>query len=309
MYIYKTRNKINNKLYVGQTRRTFSKTKNYYGSGKLLKRSIIKYGIENFEKTILEFCFNFGTLNKTEVYWIDKYNTQFPNGYNLSIGGEGCAGMPGRIVSVETREKLSKAHKGKQIGENNPFYGKKHSEETKMKMREAALNRTDEWKMKIRTAVTGYKHSDQAKRNMSKAQQNRPPVSEETRRKLSIANTGKTHSEETKKKISIAKQNVSIETRRKISIGNKGKKYSEETKRKMRESAKNRPPVSKETRLKLGKIHKNKVVSDETKKKMSISHMGYKQKIVKCPYCDKSGGISAMKRCHFENCKIGNSND
>lgn len=51
--------------------------------------------------------------------------------------------------------------------------------------------------------------------------------SEETRRKLSIANLGKRHSDETKNRISIAKKNQSEETRRKISIANKGKRLSE----------------------------------------------------------------------------------
>jgi hypothetical protein len=30
---------------------------------------------------------------------------------------------------------------------------------------------------------------------------------------------------------------------------------------------------------------------------------GDKQKVIICPYCEKSGGISNMKRWHFENCK------
>jgi len=41
-----------------------------------------------------------------------------------------------RIVSKETCKKISKKLKGKYLGSNNPFYGKKHSEETKNKLRE-----------------------------------------------------------------------------------------------------------------------------------------------------------------------------
>lgn len=36
---------------------------------------------------------------------------------------------------------------------------------------------------------------------------------------------------------------------------------------------------------------------------MKESALGRKQKIVICPYCDKEGGISAMKHHHFDNCK------
>ena len=43
----------------------------------------------------------------------------------------------GKHHSEETRKKLSDAHKGKQVGENNPFYGKHHSEESKKKMSDA----------------------------------------------------------------------------------------------------------------------------------------------------------------------------
>ncbi len=27
------------------------------------------------------------------------------------------------------------------------------------------------------------------------------------------------------------------------------------------------------------------------------------KKLIKCPYCEKTGGIKGMKRWHFENCK------
>jgi hypothetical protein len=54
--IYKTTNLINGKIYVGK--RVFNSEKfmktNYYGSGTLLKLSIIKYGLENFDRIILE---------------------------------------------------------------------------------------------------------------------------------------------------------------------------------------------------------------------------------------------------------------
>jgi group I intron endonuclease len=30
---------------------------------------------------------------------------------------------------------------------------------------------------------------------------------------------------------------------------------------------------------------------------------GFKHKIVECPYCNKTGGLSAMKKYHFDNCK------
>ena len=36
----------------------------------------------------------------------------------------------------------------------------------------------------------------------------------------------------------------------------------------------------------------------------------WKSKLVRCPHCEKSGGETAMKRHHFDNCKLkGSSND
>ena len=43
---------------------------------------------------------------------------------------------------------------------------------------------------------------------------------------------------------------------------------------------------------------------ETTKQKMSASHLGTKYKIVTCPVCNATGGESAMKRWHFDNCKF-----
>ena len=79
-------------------------------------------------------------LNQMEIYYIKKYNPQF----NFTEGGDGVSGFR---HSEETREKISKAKKGKprpeetrkKISENNARYweGKTHSEETRKKMSEA----------------------------------------------------------------------------------------------------------------------------------------------------------------------------
>lgn len=50
----------------------------------MLYNAINKYGEENFEMEILEWCRNY---NEREVYWIKKLNTLSPNGYNISEGG------------------------------------------------------------------------------------------------------------------------------------------------------------------------------------------------------------------------------
>lgn len=87
MYVYKIINKINGRWYIGKHNGT---DPNYMGSGKLLKRAIAKYGLENFEKVILESCSSEKQLNEREIHWIAVTNaTEDPNSYNLAQGGSG----------------------------------------------------------------------------------------------------------------------------------------------------------------------------------------------------------------------------
>jgi group I intron endonuclease len=136
MIIYEIRNKINNKIYIGQyTRNDFN---SYWGSGKIVKSAIKKYGISNFDKTILEVCTSKEELDIRERYWI-KEKDSINNGYNLTDGGTG--GDTSRFInySDEWREKqrinakqywenLSaeerKERSSKVSGENNGMYGK-----------------------------------------------------------------------------------------------------------------------------------------------------------------------------------------
>ena len=87
MYIYKTTNTINGKLYIGQHKTNFNRTGRYIGSGTLLTKAIKKYGKANFTCEILCYADNIDTLNTLEIFWIKELNTLSPNGYNLSPGG------------------------------------------------------------------------------------------------------------------------------------------------------------------------------------------------------------------------------
>jgi group I intron endonuclease len=85
MIIYKTTNLINGKYYVGKDEKN---NPEYLGSGKILKQSISKHGIEKFKKEILEYCTNKDELKEREIYWINTLSAT-TLGYNITEGGSG----------------------------------------------------------------------------------------------------------------------------------------------------------------------------------------------------------------------------
>lgn len=93
--IYKIQNKINSKVYIGQSiniEKRWNKHKSAsqdvldHSYETHLYRSFRKYGIENFDFSIIEEC-PIAELNQKERYWIQKYNSFF-KGYNLTLGGD-----------------------------------------------------------------------------------------------------------------------------------------------------------------------------------------------------------------------------
>jgi len=143
--------------------------------------------------------------------------------------------------------------------------GVKHSEETRKKMSEASRNISEETRKKRSVALTGRKHTEQSKRKISEAKRN---ISEETRKKISEAAKDRMSSKEARKKISeaLTGRKLSQETKKKISQANIGKKLSEEHKKKLSEVNKN---MSEETKQKLRKANIGKKLSEEHKKKLS----------------------------------------
>lgn len=152
-YIYITTNLINNKIYIGQHVFPYFDLK-YKGSGTILKKAFKKYGWDNFKCEIIEWCNSYEELNDREAYWIEEKDATNPKvGYNIALGGNNAPlaestkkklseyfkylasitpnyGGKGRIVSEETRKKISKANKG-----NPGFWKGKHlPKETREKL-------------------------------------------------------------------------------------------------------------------------------------------------------------------------------
>lgn len=107
MVIYLATNKIDGKRYVGQTIRSLEdrwkdhcrvKDNNYF------HRAIRKYGPENFSLEILDTAESEDELDRKEMFWIEKLDTKFPNGYNLRDGGN-VSGR-GRLGVYNTKSRL-----------------------------------------------------------------------------------------------------------------------------------------------------------------------------------------------------------
>lgn len=117
MEIYKITNTLNGKIYIGKD--TTSDPK-YYGSGLLIRRSIDKYGIDNFTKEIIDITEDYNELSNKEIYWIKHFNSTNPEiGYNISEGGDGGNTLSNHPDLDVIKEKISK---------NNPKTGKTYEE-------------------------------------------------------------------------------------------------------------------------------------------------------------------------------------
>lgn len=87
--IYKIENKINHKIYIGQSInpqerwKTHCTKKPKYRS--LIYNAIKKYGKESFTFEIIGW---FEDYNEKEIYYIQKYRSLVPYGYNICKGGE-----------------------------------------------------------------------------------------------------------------------------------------------------------------------------------------------------------------------------
>ncbi len=145
------------KKYVGSSIDLYRRFMQYYNikyitrtaESSLICRALLKYGYSKFKLEILEYC-DSSIIIEREQYYIDLLKPE----YNiLKVAGS--------------------------------LFGFKHSPESLQKMREIALNRSDETKAKLREAALGktYNHT------------------EETKIKLRDAILGKKHSEETKEKL------------------------------------------------------------------------------------------------------------
>lgn len=163
-YIYKITSP-SGKIYVGSTKDLHKRLGQYRRCSckkqNKIYRSIKKYGWEKHTIEVLEEP-KLEEMLSRESYWGNYFEVLGENGLNLSLPKSGDTYSS---LSKEYRKIRSDLTKGK----NNGMFGKKHSEETKIK---------------IGNAHRGKKMSDESRRKMSESHKGKK-LTEEHRRKFS----------------------------------------------------------------------------------------------------------------------------
>lgn len=218
MLIYKITNKINGKVYIGQTLRTLDARWKahcndaiYHNSNNLFHNAIVKYGIDAF---IIEELCKADTqeeLDALECQFINQLKSLSPDGYNLKTGGQnGCQ------FSLESREKMSKAKIGTTLSEETKDrMSKTHlerwkSEELRQKKSESSKKAWEdpEYRETISKARTEY-WSDPANRDKM-SQKAKEFTTDEQKAKISIMVKESHHRPEVQEKLKEHHKNLKI---------------------------------------------------------------------------------------------------
>lgn len=180
--IYAIKNKMNNKMYIGQSVNV-NKRKSYHlwllrnnsHFNPKLQNAFNKYGEENFEFVILEKC-NKEELDDKEIEYISRYNTT-NNGYNICEGGEGSLG---RTLSEETKQKISNANTGRKQDE---VAKKRKSEAIKELWKTAEYRKKMKQRPKPKPWNKGRRLTEEEKKHLSEKLKGRR-ITEEHKKKL-----------------------------------------------------------------------------------------------------------------------------
>ena len=260
--IYKVTNNINGKLYIGQTSRTLKKRRSAHIRNSFnpnapdydcaFHKAIRKYGPENFVWEVVFMCDTVEESNRLEMILIAEYNTCHGIGYNSNKGGGSGVGF-------------------------------KHSEEAKLKIKEAAILRGNE-------ALLNW-----IKDNPEQVEQNR----KNRKKKEWTAEQRELYSQRVKDKElwKLGSTPEAIEKRQATREANGG--YASVSKRQKENNVSHRPEVQKKIADSVKKLWE-----DPKYKANQLAKREQTFSTVKCPHCKKEGTRVIMQRWHFDRCKI-----
>ena len=163
--IYRAFNIVNGKSYIGYTSKTLNKrisqhlASAQHGDNSFFHNALLKYGLDSFDWMILDECRDAETARILECHYINEFNS-FEGGYNLTVGGEGGAAgrkwtdeqrqeacdnsyprtkewrdrqrkaiatWQDKITETKQSEEYRSAARERNLGAQNPCYGRKHS--------------------------------------------------------------------------------------------------------------------------------------------------------------------------------------
>ena len=189
--IYKATNIITGKSYIGFSG-NYASRKRVHKCNALDNKvinyfynSIRKHGWDNFKwEIIYQSKDKLYTLNTMESYFINEYNTINPFGYNTKSGGDGAN------LSEESKRKISESRIGM-------IFTKEHIEN-------------------LRLSHLGFRPTEETRQKLSIARRKRKgfktkPLSDETKRKLSLSLSGRKYPNMKKLRCScvICRKNIS----------------------------------------------------------------------------------------------------
>lgn len=161
-FIYKTTNLLNGKYYIGM-HSTNNLDDGYLGSGRRLRYSINKYGEENHEREILEFCDSRDQLKKREAEIVNLNEIAKVECMNLIFGGGG-----GWTLKQQQLNAIKSNKKQKWLMENDPIWAKRTKLNRQIAGRENWKTAHKEGKIKYDT-FSGKSHTEETKRKISES--------------------------------------------------------------------------------------------------------------------------------------------
>jgi hypothetical protein len=155
----------------------------YLGSGKILKRSIKKYGKENHIKEILDFCDSRDAVVSAEKRIVTEDLVNHPLSMNIRTGGEGGGGW----TRDQQRENNRKSQISQQLlRENDDQWVKRKStkmtEANNLAYKEGRIPNTPDW--------TGRNHTEYTKKKLSLLKKGKGLGGENTNAKCVIDDNG-----------------------------------------------------------------------------------------------------------------------
>ena len=161
--LYKTTCLLTGKYYIG-IHSTNNFDDGYLGSGKRIKRSIIKYGVENHIKEIIKECDDWCSLVEEEKKIVNEIMINDDKCLNLMVGGFGGWFIYNSNSDIQRERNKKSQEKQKFLYKNDKEWCNKRAEKlslsNKRAMKEGRLPKINP------LAFLGKKHTEETKRKI-----------------------------------------------------------------------------------------------------------------------------------------------